>query len=125
MNWSPEPIPPPIDHERVSGGYFIDATIYDIYRFWWIAWERPLEVQAAASCLFAPQIGAMGGADATMTTLKFPSGVLAHVSNSSRCACGFDQRLEVFGTCSMVQTRNHRDDALVRWADARPRCMRR
>lgn len=115
MSWSREPSPPPIDYVRGSGGYFIDATIHDIDLLCWIAGERPVEVQAAASCLFDPQIGAEGDADATMTTLKFPSGALAHVNNSRQCAYGFDQRLEAFGTRGMVQTGNHRDDPLVRW----------
>lgn len=115
MSWSREPSPPPIDYVRGSGGYFVDATIHDIDLLCWIAGERPVEVQAAASCLFDSQIGAAGDADATMTTLTFPSGALAHVNNSRQCAYGFDQRLEAFGTRGMVQTGNHRDDPLVRW----------
>ena len=115
MSWSREPSPPPIAYVRGSGGYFVDATIHDIDLLCWIAGERPVEVLAAGSCLFDPQIGAMGDADATMTILKFPSGALAHVNNARQCAYGFDQRVEAFGTAGMVQTSNHRDDPLVRW----------
>lgn len=115
MSWSREPSPPPIDYVRASGGYFVDATIHDIDLLCWIAGERPVEVFAAGSCKFNPQIGAEGDFDLTMTTLRMPSGALAHINNSRACSYGFDQRLEAFGAKGMVQTRNHRDDTLVRW----------
>ncbi|ETX30378.1 Gfo/Idh/MocA family protein [Roseivivax isoporae] len=116
MSWSREPAPPPLDYVKSSGGYFVDATIHDIDLLCWIAGEWPHEVQAAGSCLFDPGIGALGDVDATMTTLKFPSGALAHVNNSRHCAYGFDQRLEAFGRDGMLQTLNRRDDDLVRWS---------
>jgi myo-inositol 2-dehydrogenase/D-chiro-inositol 1-dehydrogenase len=115
MSWSREPSPPPIEYVRASGGYFVDATIHDIDLLCWIAGERPVEVMAAGSCMFDPQIGAEGDFDMTMTTLKMPSGALVHINNSRACAYGFDQRLEAFGDDGMVQTLNHRDDNLVRW----------
>lgn len=115
MSWSREPAPPPIDYVRASGGYFVDATIHDIDLLCWIAGERPVEAFAAGSCRFDPRIGAEGDFDLTMTTLKMPSGALMHINNARACSYGFDQRLEAFGDKGMVQTRNHRDDTLVRW----------
>lgn len=119
MSWSREPSPPPIEYVRVSGGYFVDATIHDIDLLCWIAGERPAEVMAAGTCMFDDQIGAEGDFDMTMTTLKMPSGALVHINNSRACAYGFDQRLEAFGDDGMVQTLNHRDDNLVRWDKTR------
>jgi myo-inositol 2-dehydrogenase/D-chiro-inositol 1-dehydrogenase len=119
MSWSREPAPPPIEYVRASGGYFVDATIHDIDLLCWIAGERPVEVFAAGSCMFDPQIGAEGDFDLTMTTLRMPSGALVHINNSRACSYGFDQRLEAFGDEAMVQTRNHRDDMLVRWDSVR------
>lgn len=119
MSWSREPSPPPIDYVRSSGGYFVDATIHDIDLLCWIAGARPVEVLAAGSCMFDPQIGEEGDFDMTMTTLKLPTGALAHINNSRACAYGFDQRLEAFGDSGMVQTVNHRDDNLVRWDNRR------
>lgn len=118
MSWSREPAPPPIEYVRASGGYFVDATIHDIDLLCWIAGERPVEVYAVGSCKFDPKIGEEGDFDLTMTTLKMPSGALVHINNSRACAYGFDQRLEAFGDKGMVQTRNHRDDTLVRWNGA-------
>jgi len=115
MSWSREPAPPPIEYVRVSGGYFVDATIHDIDLLCWIAGERPVEVHAAGSCMFDARIGAEGDHDLTMTTMKLPSGALVHINNARACAYGFDQRLEAFGDKGMVQTVNHRDDNLVRW----------
>jgi len=115
MSWSREPAPPPIDYVRRSGGYFVDATIHDIDLLCWIAGEKPDEVYATGSCLFDPQIGQEGDVDATMTILKMPSGCMAHVNNSRSCAYGFDQRLEAFGRTGMLQTKNLRDDNLIRW----------
>lgn len=119
MSWSREPAPPPIAYVRASGGYFVDATIHDIDLLCWIAGERPVEVQAAGSCMFDPEIGAEGDFDLTMTTLKMPSGALVHINNSRYCSYGFDQRLEALGDRGMLQTENHRDDPLVRWDGTR------
>lgn len=118
MSWSREPAPPPIDYVRSSGGYFVDAAIHDIDLLCWISGERPETVFAAGTNLFDPEIGAAGDVDAAMTTLRMPSGCLAHINNSRQCAYGFDQRLEAFGRTGMLQTRNHRDENLVRWHDA-------
>ena len=115
MSWSREPAPPPIEYARASGGYFVDATIHDIDLLCWIANERPTEVVALGSCKFDPRVGAEDDFDLTMTTLKMPSGALVHINNSRACSYGFDQRLEAFGEAGMLQTRNHRDDPLVRW----------
>jgi myo-inositol 2-dehydrogenase/D-chiro-inositol 1-dehydrogenase len=123
MSWSREPSPPPVEYARTSGGYFVDATIHDIDLLCWIAGERPDQVFATGSCLFEPGIGELGDADATMTTLKFPSGAMAHINNSRQCAYGFDQRVEAFGRSGMVQTRNHRDDPLVRWDGSRTEAL--
>lgn len=119
MSWSREPAPPPIDYVRASGGYFVDATIHDIDLLCWIAGELPTQVFSAGSCVYDPNIGAEGDFDMTMTTLQMPSGALIHINNSRACPYGFDQRLEAFGTESMVQTVNHRDDTLVRWGSDR------
>lgn len=115
MSWSREPAPPPIDYVRASGGYFVDATIHDIDLLCWIAGERPETVFAAGSNLFDLAIGQEGDVDATMSTMVMPSGALVHINNSRACSYGFDQRLEVMGRKGMVQTRNHRDDTLIRW----------
>lgn len=115
MSWSREPSPPPIDYVHASGGYFVDATIHDIDLMCWIAGERPVKVQAAGSCMFDPAIGSAGDFDLTMTTLTMPSGALVHINNSRACPYGFDQRIEALGETGMLQTRNHRDDTLVRW----------
>lgn len=115
MSTSREPSPPPIEYVRASGGYFVDATIHDIDLMCHIAGEWPVEVSASGSCVFDPAIRLERDFDLTMTTLKMPSGALVHINNSRSCAYGFDQRIEVFGDIGLLQTRNQRDDNLVRW----------
>lgn len=118
MSTSREPSPPPIEYVRASGGYFVDATIHDIDLMCWIAGERPAEVFSHGSCMFDTAIGAEGDFDLTMTQMKMPSGAIVHISNSRNCAYGFDQRIEAFGQSGLLQTRNHRDEQLVRWTRA-------
>ncbi len=119
MSTSRDPAPPTLDYVRGSGGYFIDSTIHDIDLLCWIAGERPVQVYAAGSVMFSPDLVEVGDVDLTMTTLSMPSGALVHVNNSRQCAYGFDQRLEAFGDKGMVQTRNQRDETLLRWDGAR------
>ena len=118
LSTSREPAPPSMDYVRASGGYFVDGVIHDIDLMCWIAGELPKRVFSAGSCMVDPAIGAAGDFDTAMTTLEMPSGAMVHINNSRRCAYGFDQRVEVFGSAGMVQTLNHRDDSLVRWGVA-------
>lgn len=115
LSTSREPAPPPIEYVRASGGYFVDGVIHDIDLMCWIAGELPNRVFAAGSCMVDPAIGAEGDFDTAMTTLAMPSGAMVQINNSRRCVYGFDQRVEVFGSAGMVQTRNHREDNLMRW----------
>jgi myo-inositol 2-dehydrogenase/D-chiro-inositol 1-dehydrogenase len=114
MSTSREPLPPPIEYVKNSGGYFIDATIHDIDLICWITGERPSEVFATGSCMVDPEIGKSGDVDTTMTVLKMPSGCLCHINNCRRSVYGFDQRIEAFGSKGMLQTTNQRDDDLIR-----------
>ena len=48
----------------------------------------------------------MNDVDTVAMTLKFPSGVLALIDLSRHATYGYDQRLEVFGSEGMVQSKN-------------------
>jgi myo-inositol 2-dehydrogenase/D-chiro-inositol 1-dehydrogenase len=43
--------------------------------------------------------------DTSMLILKMPGGALCHIDNSRRTAYGYDERIEVFGSEGMVQSR--------------------
>lgn len=99
------PQPPPISYVKVSGGQFRDQTIhmFDLVR--WISGEDPVEVYAAGAVLVDPAIGEAGDIDTSMLILKMPGGALCHIDNSRRSAYGYDERIEVFGSKGMVQSR--------------------
>lgn len=99
------PQPPPISYVKVSGGQFRDQTIhfFDLAR--WIAAEDPVEVYATGAALIDPAIGEAGDVDTSMLILTMPSGALCHIDNSRRSDYGYDERIEVFGSKGMVQSR--------------------
>jgi myo-inositol 2-dehydrogenase/D-chiro-inositol 1-dehydrogenase len=105
---SRDPQPPPLDYVRVSGGLWRDSTIHDLDLARWLLDEEPVEVFARGSNLVDPAIGVAGDVDTAMTVLRTASGRMCFVNNSRRCAYGFDQRVEVFGSRGMVQTENLR-----------------
>jgi myo-inositol 2-dehydrogenase/D-chiro-inositol 1-dehydrogenase len=99
------PQPPPISYVKVSGGQFRDQTIhmFDLVR--WITAADPVEVYAAGAVLIDPVIGEAGDIDTSMLILRLPNGALCHIDNSRRSAYGYDERIEVFGSKGMVQSR--------------------
>jgi myo-inositol 2-dehydrogenase/D-chiro-inositol 1-dehydrogenase len=53
-----------------------------------------------------------------MLTLRARSGALVHVSNSRRCAFGYDQRIEAFGSDGMLQAGNRQATTVRAWTAA-------
>jgi myo-inositol 2-dehydrogenase/D-chiro-inositol 1-dehydrogenase len=98
------PQPPPISYVKVSGGQFRDQTIHFFDLACWLADEAPVEVYATGAALIDPAIGEAGDVDTSMLILKMPGGALCHIDNSRRCAYGYDERIEVFGSEGMVQS---------------------
>jgi myo-inositol 2-dehydrogenase/D-chiro-inositol 1-dehydrogenase len=99
------PQPPPISYVKVSGGQFRDQTIHFFDLACWLVDEAPVEVYAAGAVLIDPAIGEAGDVDTSMLILKMPGGALCHIDNSRRSAYGYDERIEVFGSKGMVQSR--------------------
>jgi len=102
---SRDPAPPPADYVAVSGGLFRDMTIHDFDMARYIAGDIE-EVHATGANLIDPAIADAGDIDAAMVTLRACSGALVHISNSRRCAYGYDQRLEAFGAAGMLAAQN-------------------
>lgn len=98
------PQPPPLSYIAVSGGQFRDQTIHFFDLACWLAGEAPAEVYAAGAALADPAIGEAGDIDTSMLILKMPSGALCNIDNSRRCAYGYDERIEVFGSRGMVES---------------------
>ena len=68
--------------------------------------------------LVDPAIQQAGDIDAAMVTMVAKSGALCQISNSRRCAYGYDQRIEVFGENGMLQAGNQHPTTLSFWGAA-------
>jgi len=102
---SRDPSPPPATYVASSGGLFRDMTIHDFDMARYLVGDI-VEVHAMGAVLVDPAIGAAGDIDSAMVTLRGRSGELVHINNSRRCAYGYDQRLEAFGSAGMLQAGN-------------------
>ncbi|RQO76054.1 inositol 2-dehydrogenase [Aquitalea sp. FJL05] len=105
---SRDPGAPPVDYIKRSGGIFKDMLIHDFDICRWILADEAVSVQASASVLTDPAIGAAGDADTTAVTIRTRSGRLCQINTSRRAAYGYDQRFEVMGNLGMLQAGNHR-----------------
>jgi myo-inositol 2-dehydrogenase/D-chiro-inositol 1-dehydrogenase len=97
--------PPPISYIKVSGGQFRDQTIHMFDLLCWIAGQAPVEVYATGSAMLDPEITAVGDVDTSMLILKFADGALCHIDNSRHTGYGYDERIEVFGSQGLVESR--------------------
>ena len=96
---------PPVEYLKVSHGMFHDCGIHDIDLIMWILDEKPLVVSSFGHA-FHKEVAEMNDVDTVAVTLKFPSGALALIDLSRHATYGYDQRLEVFGSRGMVQSKN-------------------
>lgn len=96
---------PPIEYLKASHGMFHDCGIHDIDMIMWILGERPTLVSAFGHA-FRDEVAKANDVDTVAITLKFPSGTLALVDLSRFASYGYDQRLEVFGSKGMLQSKN-------------------
>ena len=71
----------------------------------WIANDAPVEVYACGASMIDPAITAAGDVDTSMLILKMPSGALCHIDNSRHTGYGYDERIEVFGSTGMVESK--------------------
>ena len=103
---SRDPSPPPMEYVARSGGLFRDMMIHDFDMARWLLGEEVTEVFAAGSALVDPGIGQAGDVDTAIAVLKTAAGRMCHITNSRRCAYGYDQRIEVFGSRGLVRAGN-------------------
>jgi myo-inositol 2-dehydrogenase / D-chiro-inositol 1-dehydrogenase len=97
--------PPPLAYIKVSGGQFRDQTIHMFDLLCWIAGKGPVEVYACGSSMMDPAITAAGDVDTSMLILKMDDGALCHIDNSRHTGYGYDERIEVFGSEGLAESR--------------------
>jgi myo-inositol 2-dehydrogenase/D-chiro-inositol 1-dehydrogenase len=103
---SRDPSPPPVEYVRRSGGLFRDMMIHDFDMARWLLGEEPVEVYARGACFVDPAIGEAGDIDTAAVLLTTASGRMCQITNSRRCAFGYDQRIEAFGSLGMLRAEN-------------------
>jgi len=112
---SRDPFPPPLEYIPRSGGLFRDMMIHDFDMARSIMGQEPISVTAHGSSVVDPEIGRLGDVDTASATLLAKDGTIATILNSRRCAFGFDQRIEAFGSDGMVMSGNPRQSGFRRY----------
>jgi myo-inositol 2-dehydrogenase / D-chiro-inositol 1-dehydrogenase len=115
---SRDPAPPPPAYLQGSGGLFRDMTIHDFDMTRYLAGEV-VQLHAFGANLVDPDIGRLGDIDTCSISLRTAAGALVHISNSRRCAYGYDQRIEAFGARGMLQAGNRRATSVESWGAER------
>jgi myo-inositol 2-dehydrogenase/D-chiro-inositol 1-dehydrogenase len=115
---SHDPAAPPAHFIPTSGGLFKDFTIHDFDMALWLAPEPFVEIFAWASCLVDPAIAAAGDVDTARVLLRDAKGRICVISNTRRSGCGYDQRLEAFGSKGMAMVDDTVQDAVQVWGEA-------
>jgi len=115
---SRDPAPPPAAYIKASGGLMRDMTIHDFDMARYLAGDI-VEVHAFGANVVDPEIGRLGDIDTCTISLKAKSGALLQINNSRRCAYGYDQRIEVFGSGGMLQAGNQRATTVESWSGER------
>jgi myo-inositol 2-dehydrogenase / D-chiro-inositol 1-dehydrogenase len=115
---SRDPSPPPPSYIKASGGLFKDMTIHDFDMARYLAGDI-VELQALGANLVEPAIGQLGDIDTCSISLRARGGALVQINNSRRCAYGYDQRIEAFGSLGMLQAGNERATSVESWSAAR------
>lgn len=110
------PQPPPIEYVKVSGGQMRDQTIHFFDLLRWLTNDEPVEIYAIGGALVSPAIGEAGDVDTSIVSLRMASGALCQIDSSRRAAYGYDERIEVFGSEGLAESRrqNFRGMALYK-----------
>ena len=114
MITSRDPSPPPAEYIGASGGLFRDMAIHDFDMARAFLGDV-VEVQAQGANVVDPVFAEHQDVDSTVVLLKSVRGAIATIVNSRRCAFGYDQRIEAFGSAGMLVAGNHRATTVEHW----------
>ncbi len=91
-----EPAVAAVDGRAASAGLLFDTTIHDFDMARFVLGEEVGELYAASGDTL----------ESALITLKFASGAIGSIDSSRKAHCGYDQRVEVFGSKGGVRTDN-------------------
>lgn len=109
-----DPAPPPVEYVKVSGGLFRDMMIHDFDMSQFIMGAPPVSLNAVATSIVDPAIGAAGDVDTAVVTMTYADGRIAVIKNSRRAAYGYDQRMEVLGSDGLLQAQNMLENLVIK-----------
>ena len=107
---SRDPIPPPINYLKTSGGIFKDMMIHDFDLARFYAGKDEFESIFATGKRFSDKkLKKINDLDLATVVMKTKKGVQCIITNSRHCSFGYDQRIELFGSKGMIISDNQRD----------------
>ena len=112
-----DPAAPPPHFLPTSGGLFKDFTIHDFDMATWLMPDPFVEIFAWASVLVDPGIAEVGDVDTARVMLRDARGRICVINNTRRSGCGYDQRIEAFGSTGMATAGDVVQDAVQVWSE--------
>jgi myo-inositol 2-dehydrogenase / D-chiro-inositol 1-dehydrogenase len=106
---------PAINYLATSGGQMRDQTVHFFDLLRWIANDEPQEVYAVGAAMVDPKVAEVGDVDTSIVTIRMTSGALCQIDCSRRTAYGYDERIEVFGSKGMIESRRQRARGVSRY----------
>lgn len=97
-----DPVTPPEEYLRGSGGLFMDCGVHDIDSIRWLSSSEVVAVSAAGHATSGSVYAAVGDYETASAVLELTNGCLAHVCLSRLNGAGSDDRVEVFGSWRSV-----------------------
>lgn len=95
--FSKDPLAPPIDYLKHSGGLVRDMMIHDLDMMYYLLDDPVVEVYAQGTNRLDQAIEQIGDIDSAQVLMKTQQGILITISNARYCDYGYDQRIEIFG----------------------------
>ena len=96
---------------------FLDMTIHDFDIIRYLTNKEIVEVYAKGGALVNPEIAKAGDIDTAIINLTFEDGSMAVIDNCRKAVYGYDQRVEVFGSKGMVQSKNKFDNYTITYGE--------
>jgi myo-inositol 2-dehydrogenase/D-chiro-inositol 1-dehydrogenase len=109
------PTLPAISYLATSGGQLKDQTIHFFDLLRWITGDEAQEVYAIGAAMVDPKVAEVGDVDTSIAAIRMASGALCQIDSARRTGYGYDERIEVFGSKGMVESRRQRVRGVSRY----------
>jgi myo-inositol 2-dehydrogenase / D-chiro-inositol 1-dehydrogenase len=110
---------PAISYLATSGGQLKDQTIHFFDLLRWITGDEAQEVYALGAAMVDPKVAEVGDVDTSIVAIRMASGALCQIDSARRTGYGYDERIEVFGSKGMVESRRQRARGVSRYVGDR------